>query len=242
MAKKNNYAPFSTARQAVLELNFSSKKAYVEWHKASKCTYMPRYPNRVYKEFVSWNDWLGTQNVFAPNIAKPMRIFWEAVKFAQKLCADNDINTMQGWVDWTRANKLPDDIPARPDTYYKEFTGNGWSTWIGKDIRGRLKAAKHETHVFAICNFWGLNVPNNYYAFVHAPMGVAEMRGKIDQAKDLIVFRAWYWESDKGEELNNLIKRYARDEGDGKMFCPNLNSLVFELDCLLEFIALPLKR
>jgi hypothetical protein len=229
------FAPFSTARQAALELQLQSRQAYIDWHKKNNPSYLPRYPNRVYKEFTSWNDWLGTQNVFAPNTAKQVRPYWEAVKWAQKTAADNDIDTMQGWLDWVKANGVPDDIPARPDTTYKEFVGNGWNVWLGKDIRGRLKAAKENTHIFAICSYWSLSVPRNYYAFVHAPTGVAEMRQKIEHVKDLVVYRAYYWDPELAEQVNELFKRFARDEGDGKMFVPNLNALLFELDMLLQW-------
>lgn len=233
----SQFPPFQTARQAALELHLSSRSAYIEWHKKNNPKYLPRYPNRVYKEFASWNDWLGTQNVFAPNQAKVFRPFWEAVKWAQKCAADNDLDTMQSWIDYTRKEGvvIPDDIPMRPDTSYKEFTGNGWTTWLGKDIRGRLKAAKQNTHIFAICSYWSLNVPRNYYAFVHAPTGVAEMRQKIDHVKDLVVYRAYYWEPELADQVNELFKRFARDEGDGKMFVPQLDSLLFELDMILEW-------
>jgi hypothetical protein len=231
------FAPFPTARQAALELNLQSRAAYIEWHKANKPTYLPRYPNRVYKEFTSWNDWLGTQNVFAPHrdVHKDVRPYWEAVKWAQKVAAENDIDTMQGWLDYVKINPPPEDIPVRPDTAYKEFVGNGWPTWLGKEIRGRLKAAKQNTHIFAICSYWTLSVPRNYYAFVHAPTGVAEMKAKIDHVKDLVVYRAYYWEPELGDQLAELFKRFARDEGDGKMFVPNLNALLFELDMLLQW-------
>lgn len=239
MARTSNtqYPPFSTARQSVLELSLSSRSAYIEWHKKNNITYLPRYPNRVYKEFTSWNDWLGTNNLFAPNADKKFRPYWEAVKFAQKLAAELEIDTMNGWIEWVKTNppELPDDIPHRPDTTYKEFVGNGWNVWLGKDIRARLKTAKQNTHIFAICSFWALNVPRNHFAFVHAPNGVVEMRQKIDSAKDLVVVRAYYWEPDLAEQCMALFSRYARDEGDGHMFVPNLDQLMFELDMLLEW-------
>lgn len=237
------FAPWSTARQAALELNLTSRSHYIKWHKVNEPKYLPRYPNRVYKEFISWNDWLGTQNSFAANKDnnKNLRPWWEAVKFAQQLCADNDIDTGQGWIEYIKRVdvKLPDDIPSRPDTAYDEFLDNGWSVWLGKDIRGRLKAAKVNTHVFAICSFKMLSVPRNIYAFVHAPTGVAEMKAKLEHVKDLDVHAAYYWESELGEQLDKLFKTFARDEGDGKMFVPNLNSLLFELDLLLERYRTP---
>jgi hypothetical protein len=234
----SKFPPFSTARQAALELQLQSRNAYIAWHKKHNPPYLPRYPNRVYKEFVSWNDWLGTQNQFQPNKGKVWRPYWEAVKWAQKFAAENDINTMQEWIDHLKKDHvvIPDDIPRRPDVQYKQFVGNGWPVWLGKDVRARVKAAKVNTHIFAICSYWNLSVPRNYYSFVHAPTGVAEMRQKIESVKDLVVYRAYYWEPEIADQANVLFQRYAKDMGDGKMFVPNLNSLLFELDMLLEWV------
>ncbi len=60
------------------------------------------------------------------------------------------------------------------------------------------------------------------------------MRLKIEGVKDLFVYGAWFWEPELAEQCNELFKKFARDEGDGKMFVPNLNGLLFELDMILE--------
>lgn len=233
---KTKYPPFPTARQAALDLHLQSRQAYIDWHKTNNPSYLPRYPNRVYKEFISWNDWLGTQNTFAPIEKKNWRPWWEGVKWAQQYCADNDINTAQDWSDHLKkGGVIPDDIPRRPDLSYDDFVGNGWSVWLGKDVRAKLKAAKANTHIFAICSYWNLSVPRNVYAFVHAKNGVVEMREKIARVKDLTVFRTYYWDDEQGDKIHDIIRRYARDEGEGRMYCPNLNALIFELDNILEW-------
>lgn len=237
MPIKTSFPPFHTARQAALELNLQSRNAYIDWHKKHNPPYLPRYPNRVYKEFVSWNDWLGTRNSFAPLEKKVFRPYWEGVKWAQQYAADNDLNTMQDWIEHLKKDGvvIPDDIPRRPDIQYEDFKGNGWPVWLGKDVRSKLKAARVNTHIFAICSYWNLSVPRNMYAFVHAKNGVAEMKEKIDRVKDLVVFRAYWWDEDQADAVHDLFKRFARDEGDGKMFVPNLNALMFELDNILEW-------
>lgn len=239
----SHFPPFSTARQAALDLQLQSRAGYIEWHKQNNPKYLPRYPNRVYKEFTSWNDWLGTQNTFSPNHKRNWRPYWEAVKFIQQVAADNDLNTMEDWINYCKKDGvvIPDDIPKRPDVTYPEWVGNGWKTWLGVDIRSRLKTAKINTHIFAICSYWNLSVPRNVYAFVHAPTGVSEMKQKIDHVKDLVVYRAYHWEPELSDQIHSLFKHFVRDEGDGKMYVPDLNGLVFELDMILEVYKSPKK-
>lgn len=246
MASK--YPSFTIARQSALELHMESKGAYIRWHKEHNPAYLPRYPDRVYtKEFVSWNDFLGTQTVFkgtkekiAPDKYRP---YWEAVKWAQHNAAVYDINTGVEWVAWCKncADKVPNDIPKSPEQHYNEFKGNGWSVWLGQDVRAKLKAHGMPTHLFAICSHENLNVPGNYYKIIHASNGSAELKEKLSAHKDMKVFRAYKWDDAIAEDINKLIASFSKDMGEGKVFIPNLNTLIFELDMLLEFVIVKKK-
>jgi hypothetical protein len=236
MSKQSKYPPFATARLAALDLHLKSQVDWLKWHKKNNPPYLPRYPNRVYTlEFISWNDWLGNDNKFGANQPRDWRPYWEAVKFAQKYASDNNINNMQGWMDHLKKkdSTLPDDIPRRPDQTYKEFIGNGWPIWLGTTARSKLKVANVNTHIFAICSTWSLTTPGNYYHFVHAKNGVTEMKQKLGQGKNVVVYAAYYWQPDLAEEVLRLFKVLTRDEGGGLVYCPNIDNLVFELDVIL---------
>ena len=239
MASK--YPPFSVARATALELNLKSTKAYLDWHKKNNPSYLPRYPNRVYKEFVSWNDWLGTQNTFTPNQGVTYRPYWEAVKWSQKNAADHNLNTGAEWVEWCRQNRdtlLPKDIPMSPEAAYDEFKGNGWSVWLGQDVRAKLLASQVQTHLFAICSSANLATPGNYYTVVHAPMGEADLRERLQEHKDMRVYRGYKWENELSEQVGKLFSTFGKDIGEGVWFFPNLNALIFELDQILEWVTI----
>jgi len=237
------YPPFSVARATALELNLKSAKAYLNWHKENNPAYLPRYPNRVYKEFVSWNDWLGTKNVFTPNQGVSFRPYWEAVKWSQKNAADHNINTGAEWVAWCRQNRdtlLPKDIPMAPEAAYDEFKGNGWSVWLGTDLRGKMLASQVETHIFAICSNANLATPGNYYTIIHAPMGESEMHQKLAEHTDMRVYRGYKWDVALVEQVGQLFEVFGKNMGEGVWFIHNLNELIFELDMILEWF--PIKK
>jgi len=235
----NKYAPWNTARQAALELSLQSKSAYIKWHKEIKPTYLPRYPDKVYDEFVSWNDFLGTQNAFRGNIEKDRlwRPYWEAVKWAQSIASQFDLDSRVDWVDWCKTEKnLPIDIPLAPDVVYAEFKGNGWPVWLGKDVRSKLKAMGVQTHLFVICSHENLSVPGNYYTIMHAKLGISELKEKLSKHKDMRIYRIYDWDEKLSDQVNKMIEAYSKDMGDNKLFIPDLNSLLFELDCTLTWV------
>ena len=234
----SQFPPFSTARQAALELSLKSRVDYINWHKANNPPYLPRYPNRVYKEFISWNDWLGTANVFSPNVKVDWRPYWEAVKWSQAFCAEHNISTMKEWVEHPK-EELPDDIPRRPDQQYDDFPQQGWKTWLGTDARRRVLTAMQRTHVIAFCSHHDLRVPGNYYSMIHAPQGGAELKEKLNsiQYKDLRVIKMYLWDEAAKEKVLAVLNHFSKDMGEGMLFIPNINALFFELDALLDWFT-----
>lgn len=234
----SKYPPFNTARQHAHELAFKSSVQYLKWHKENNPAYLPRYPNRVYtKEFVSWNDFLGTQNSFNQNHSKQWRPYWEAVKWSQKNAAEHNINTGPEWLAWCKnSGKLPEDIPQTPESVYDEFRGNGWSVWLGQDVRAKLIAASVITHLFVICSNGNLAIPGNYYNIIHAPTGEKELKDKLAEHRDMKVYRGYKWDPEQAETVSKLIDAMGTNMGEGMYFFPNLNALLFELDSILEWV------
>jgi hypothetical protein len=240
MAAKSSFPPFNVARQVALELNHKSRKEYLKWHDEHKPDYLPKFPNRVYKEFTSWNDWLGNQNVFQPNKGVDWRNIDEAAKWSQRLADDNDLNTMADWIEYANKNDIPDDIPKRPDVSYG-VDWKGWAYWLGAEARSRIEAAKTNTHIFVIASDSNLATPGNYYSFIHCKMGESELIDKLKHAsmRDVKVYRAYKWEDEQQDKVLELFKFFCKDKGEGKIFIANLNAMVFELDTLLVWHPLP---
>lgn len=75
----------------------------------------PAHPQRIYKEWISWKD-------FLPPKGDRFASYEDAKRFAEK----NKIRSSLEWKRWYREKKLPIDIPSKPDSVYK---GKGWVNW-----------------------------------------------------------------------------------------------------------------
>ena len=229
--RKSKYPPYHQGRAQALDLQLNSRQQYIDWHTRTDCKYLPRYPERVYKDWVSWNDWLGTANVFKGDAVKQVRPFWDAVKFAQSHAELHNINTMAEWLLWCKehSEELPDDIPAHPDVHYAEWQQVGWKGWLGTDVRARLAAARHSTALLCLCSYHTLSKPGNIYAVVHADRGEGELRQVLAQDTTLRVVRAYKIGGDDKEIVMDCLNHFGRQEAEG-WFIPNINDLLFELD------------
>lgn len=242
MANKREYFPYLVACQAVHELKLSSRSDYIWWHKRHKPKHLPRFPNRVYeKEWVSWNDWLGNNNVFKKIEEKPLRPFWEAVKWAQEFCHKNNLNTSGEWIKFTRGvecrKRLPDDIPPRPDvSYLKEWKGTGWTTWLGINIRGKLIAAANNVKLLAICSFRSIQIPGNMIEVIHATGGMSELKEIMMRREDLQCNKIYRWDPEIGNRVQEFFKMYGMEQDDrNKYLVRDYNQLIFELDSILDW-------
>lgn len=246
MSRKSKYPPYEQAKKMALELHLNSRSDYIKWHTDTKCEYLPRYPERAYadKGWESWNEWLGTANVFLGNVQAPVRPFWEAVKWSQEHCLLHDLNTMNEWLSYWEEHKdeLPSDIPLRPDQRYVEWQQLGWKGWLGTDVRGKLAAAKQSTALFAICSFHSLSKPGNVYAIVNAEKGEVELLSILARARELVPVRVYKMINDEKETVMNLVNKFRRDNkddvfiprDDGRgIFIPDIGELLFELDMIL---------
>ena len=130
---------FETARRLVKAESLYSVASFRKWYKHNMPARIPVNPQITYKKegWKGWNDFLGNNNIFAPKYN--FRSFNDAKRFVRSL----GIKSYQEWMKWVKTDAKPDDIPARPDHYYKEwFT---WKDWLGTDtsIRTILKEVSH---------------------------------------------------------------------------------------------------
>jgi phage tail protein X len=232
--RKSKYPPLHQARATALDLQINSRADYIKWHTDNNITYLPRYPERVYKDWVSWNDYLGTANIFNGELKKKhYRPFWEAVKWSQEFCTLHQIDTAVEWMKYYKehTDEMPIDIPGRPETIYDEW--DGWKTWTGTDVRGRIASAKMDTALLCLANYNSLRMPGNVYAIIHANGGIAELQGVFKENSDLRYCRAYHMENDVKDIVLDLIAKHGTETPDG-MFFANVNDVLFELDGMLR--------
>ncbi len=130
-ARDRRYRSFSEARVFVRSLKLASNLEWREYSKsANRPDDIPAGPDRVYKDkgWVSYGDWLGTGNI-GPGL-KRYRSYQNARKFVRALGLKN----LDEWHQFTKSGNLPDDIPANPNSVYKN---KGWTSagdWLGTGI------------------------------------------------------------------------------------------------------------
>jgi hypothetical protein len=231
MAHKSKFPPYDQAVRQALDLQLKSSKAYLAWHKKTKCKYLPRYPHRAYaKEWVSWNVWLGTNNEFN-TIKLNVRPLWEAVKWANAFATQHNLNTMSDWLAYCHAHpsELPEDIPVHPDNRYAEWDSLGWKGWLGTDIRKKIETARHSTALVALCGYNSIAKPGNLYVVVIAETGEVELRQKLNAIKSVNLIRVYRLGEGDKEYCMETIQRHGTP-GDGGVLIPMIGNLLFDLD------------
>jgi len=230
-AKNENYLPFEEAREVVRAELLHSRGAFEAWHEREKPKTIPRFPYRVYtKEWVTWNDFLGTNNEFKKGV-KAWRPFEEAILFVHTL----QLKTQKDWLDYCRDHNddVPDDIPRRPDVVYDKWVS--WNHWLGNKpveaIQAKQEAVK-STAIFYIIH--QPDVPGNVLTYGVEQTGVTAMKEWWDREKyDLI--RMFSWEPDRANDVmgvvNSLSTPYLND--DRQRITPNVWQIVEILQTIL---------
>ncbi|NDF99209.1 MAG: hypothetical protein EB101_09855, partial [Chitinophagia bacterium] len=135
--QKRTYLPFKKARSFARALNL---KNVAEWrlYCQGKISGKPKIPLTIpkapskkhYREWVSFNDWLGTKNLTTLN--RKFLPFKRARCFVRRL----GLKSMKEWDSYCRGRilksiPLPSNIPKKPYGYYKTQGYRGIGDWLG---------------------------------------------------------------------------------------------------------------
>jgi len=140
--KNENYLSFEEAREFVRSELLPSRGKFFEWWDRNKPKAIPRFPYRVYQEWISWNDFLGTNNKFNEKSGTKWRSLEEATLWVHSL----KLGSYNEWMDYCRNTELPEDIPARPELIYDGW--RSWNHWLGnrrmRQSKPKLKPKKYK--------------------------------------------------------------------------------------------------
>jgi len=123
-----DFLAFKEARKFVHSLNLKSNKEWRKYLKSDKKSKnISTTPERFYKKsgWINWGDWLGT-NVIGVGLQE-YRSFNDARKFVWSL----KLKSQKEWMQYSKSDKKPKDIPAAP--WYK-YKNDGWVSmgdWLG---------------------------------------------------------------------------------------------------------------
>lgn len=124
--RNKNWRPFLEARAFARSLKFRSSEDWKRFAKSSKRPAdIPSTPDRIYKEWRGWGDWLGTGNVASGSIS--WREFSKARRFVRSL----GLAGQKQWAEFCRSRRKPPDIPTNPWIIYAEDGWKGLSDWLG---------------------------------------------------------------------------------------------------------------
>ena len=122
--------PFLSFEEARLFAHSLKLKSAIDWSNYwiinERPHNIPAKPSGTYKNkgWVSWSDWLGTNNIASNK--KTFLPFIEARENVRKL----KFKSGKDYKLWKKANPLV-LIPLNPDTIYKNKGWNGWPDWLG---------------------------------------------------------------------------------------------------------------
>ena len=180
---EREYRQFQQARKFVHTLKIKNRREWIVYVKSGKLPTDIRGNPRIYSNFTTWGDWLGTGMVQTGN--RKYRSFDKTKKFVWSLKLKN----IEEWYAYCKSGKKPEDIPVRPQTYKKEW--NGWSDFLGTGKISNIEKSK------------------NWLPPIEARIAIKKIAKDVFGGK---LFTPQDWENayDAGKIPNNLPK-YLRD-------------------------------
>ncbi len=127
--QKREYISFEDSKKYAKNLNFKSRKDWLEFTKAGlNPKNIPSKPERVYKSdgWKGMGDFLGNNNL--SNKDKKYRTFSEVKEFVKQ----NGIKSAKEWRTFIKQHILPIDIPNAVNRVYKDKGWKGWADFFGK--------------------------------------------------------------------------------------------------------------
>lgn len=228
--KNTNYLPWEEAKAFIHSEMIPSRNKFFEWWERNKPKTIPRFPYRVYKEFTTWNDFLGNENEFGSRQNTKWRPFDEAVRWAHTL----GLKTQKEWMEFARDKEiLPKDIPARPDLVYDEW--RSWGYWLGNSPTEAV-IAKQETRKVAI--FYIIreqDVPLNVFTYDIEPLGLSALKSRWETEKFEVVRLFWY-DPEQAQNIKQIIETFSSPylESSKQRITPNVWELITRFEFLLE--------
>lgn len=130
-----DFLDYEQSKKVMAKMKLSSG---TDWRalraKGLKPINIPVNPDIYYldKGWISWGDWLGTGRV--ANSKKNHLSYTEAKSIVQKLELKSELE----WRAWKKLNSLPDGVPAKPETVYKNKGWVGFADFLGVSQESRF--------------------------------------------------------------------------------------------------------
>lgn len=232
--RNTNFLPWNEAREFVRSEMIPSRGKYQEWWERNKPKTIPRFPYRVYKEWTTWNDFLGNTNAFNEKIGTK----WLPIEEAALVIHKFKIATYQEWMDWVKVpGNLPAEIPARPDLVYNDW--KSWNHWLGRNLVDTLQAKQQAQRVQVYYVIHELETPANVLTFGVESGGITALKERWNYEKFDVVRMFWY-EPDKGATLKQIVNATTTPYlgNDNQRIAPNPWETIYHIALHLDQVKL----
>ena len=131
----NKWKSYIDGKKFVSKLGIKSAKEWLKYAKSNeRPSDIPSNPQRTYKYigWISWEDWLGNQNISFGKVK------WLDFESARKIVHNKNLLNEKEWLDWSKSDEFPNNIPRVPRSKYKNSGWKGMTDWLGcqKNIFG----------------------------------------------------------------------------------------------------------
>lgn len=230
--RSSKYLPFAEAREIVRNEMIPSSTKYLSWWDKTQPTTIPRFPYRAYaSSWTNWNDFLGTDNQFAPRAGTIWRDFQEATVWANTL----GLSTKEDWFVYAKAAEMPPDIPKRPDLVYKQWVG--WARFLGKTVAQKIEVARQAQRISIYYIVHHPENPANVFEYGVEPNGISGMHEKWEREKYQLVKAFWY-DPEQMQNVEAFVNRNSVPYLDDEYYriTHNVWAIVFQLENTLDVV------
>lgn len=205
-----------------------SRNQYWAWIDRERPQGLPKYPNRVYAEWSSWNDFLNNENQFKNANPHQYRPYPEALAYAQASGIKNQ-------KEWFKADH-PDDIPVRPEFVYRSKGWLGWYSFLGvgpKAAAHRIDALKQTKDLGVLVLDIPHGNPNNV---IHGFVAIGGKADAIETAKKNRMRVLRMFKLEPGYDWKAVMARHGSAYGENEWIISNVNELLWDYSNDLLFV------
>lgn len=139
MPSNRVYLSYNDAKQLIQQVQpkISNQKKFQEWSKSDRPSTIPSNPAQFYTDFVSWNDFLGTDNKCGWAVAPSKRQVsgrrqeYLSYEDATAYVSNLNLDGVMAYRVWAKTQR-PAFIPSNPSMYYAD-SWVSWKSYLGTE-------------------------------------------------------------------------------------------------------------
>jgi len=128
--KKGIFLSYEEAKKYI----YNKASSIKEFHK-KRPENIPSNPDKYYKEWETWGDFLGTGKIQDNKISKNYLIYEDAKEYIKENLSE--IISQRMWKEYVKIKKIPEIIPNHPEQYYYKANRGwlGWKDFLSKNFK-----------------------------------------------------------------------------------------------------------